>query len=280
MDSVKEKLKNTFPAAFQALRSSRDALVRLADLPGLVFNPWRLESNKRLKRYQDKYQGKRCFIIGNGPSLKDTDLSLLKSEYTFGMNRIYLAFGEWGFQTSFLVSVNDLVIEQCRSDFKDLKMPKFFSWHSKGLLFPDSKPDVNTHFLYTTYTGPKFNDRITNRFWEGATVTYVCLQLAFCMGFSEVYLIGVDHSFDTKGTANQTIVSSGDDPNHFSPDYFGKGFRWQLPDLNTSETAYRVAKSAFSSAGRKVFDATVGGKLDVFPKIDYASLFSREHLEV
>ena len=93
------------------------------------------------------------------------------------------------------------------------------------------------------------------------------------MGFSEVYLIGVDHSFISKGTANQTVVSSGDDPNHFSPEYFGKGFRWQLPDLNTSEVSYQMANNSFLAAGRKVFDATIGGKLEVFPKIDYLSLF-------
>jgi len=96
------------------------------------------------------------------------------------------------------------------------------------------------------------------------------------MGFSEVYLIGVDHSFDTKGTANQTVVSRGDDPNHFSPEYFGKGFRWQLPDLDASEDAYRLANYNYQKAGRKIYDATVDGKLTVFPKIDYVSIFN-EH---
>ena len=273
MDSIKQKFKESSPALFEALRSGRDALIRMGDLPSMVFHPWRLNSNQRLKNYQNLYSGKRCFVIGNGPSLKNTNLSLIKDEYTFGMNRIYLAFEEWGFQTNFLVSVNDLVIEQCHSDFNDLKMPKFISWRSKDMLFPDSQPDLNTHFLYTTYTGPKFNNLITHRFWEGATVTYVCLQLAFCMGFSEVYLIGVDHSFDTKGKSNQTIVSNGDDPNHFSPEYFGKGFRWQLPDLDTSEVSYKLAYQNYLTAGRQVFDATIGGKLDVFPKVEYEGLF-------
>jgi hypothetical protein len=54
---------------------------------------------------------------------------------------------------------------------------------------------------------------------------------------------------------------------------FGKGFRWQLPDLETSEIAYGMARSAFEADGRKVVDATVGGKLTVFPKVDYNSLF-------
>jgi hypothetical protein len=93
------------------------------------------------------------------------------------------------------------------------------------------------------------------------------------MGFSEVILIGVDHSFDTKGKANLTVISDGDDPNHFSPVYFGKGFKWQLPDLETSETAFRLANENYTRADRMVLDATVGGMLNVFPKVDYLSLF-------
>ncbi len=84
----------------------------------------------------------------------------------------------------------------------------------------------------------------------------------------------MDHNFTTKGKPNTTVVSEGDDPNHFSPAYFGKGFRWQLPDLETSEVAYRMARQAFEKHNRRVLDATIGGKLTVFDKVDYSSLFS------
>ena len=86
-------------------------------------------------------------------------------------------------------------------------------------------------------------------------------------------LIGVDHSFTSKGPAHQLVTSPGDDPNHFDPSYFGEGFRWQLPDLAQSEVAYRLARSQFQLAGREIVDATVGGKLDVFPKVNYNLLF-------
>ena len=70
-------------------------------------------------------------------------------------------------------------------------------------------------------------------------------------------------------------MSDGPDPNHFSGDYFGKGFRWNLPDLETSEMAYRMAREYFEKAGRKIVDATIGGKLTVFPKVGYDSLFGK-----
>ena len=179
-------------------------------------------------------------------------------------------FPELGFKTSFLVSVNDLVIEQSQKEFKEVHIPMFLSWRSRTWI----EPMDNLHYLYTTYTGKKFAKDATRRLWEGATVTYTCLQLAYFMGFSKAILIGVDHSFTTKGKPNTTIVSAGDDPNHFHPKYFGKGFKWQLPDLNTSEVGYLLAKENYSRNGREVIDATVGGKLTIFPKVKFDTLFN------
>ena len=236
-----------------------------------VLSTRRQQSIAAITSYRDKHRGARCFILGNGPSLRKTDLSLLRDEITFGMNRIYLLFPEMGFPTSYFVSVNTLVIEQCAQEIKNLAMPKFVTWRGRRWLADD--PGVI--FMDTDYTPPPtFSGDVSGRVFEGSTVTYVALQLAFHMGFDEVILIGVDHSFTTKGPSNLTVVSEGDDQDHFAPDYFGKGFRWQLPDLEASEAAYRMAHRAYQAAGRRVLDATIGGKLTVFPKVDYADLFA------
>ena len=270
MQKVKDTLKRVLPTgAVNLLKNGRDGIQRLPDDLRAMNHPWRRDVNRRLRFMRGNYQGQRCFIIGNGPSLRDTDMSKLRGEYTFGMNRIYLMFPELGFETTFFVSINDLVIEQCAADIQKLKMPKFIAWHAHQWL----QPADNMFFLHTTYTGPKFARDLTRRLWEGATVTYVALQTAFYLGFTEVILIGVDHSFATKGKPNTTVVSQGDDPNHFNPSYFGKGFRWQLPDLDTSEVGYAMARRAYEQAGRKVLDATIGGKLTIFPKVEYDSLF-------
>jgi hypothetical protein len=238
-------------------------------LAKIVDSRW-MRSRRALLKLRDSHKGQRCFIIGNGPSLRRTDLSLLKNEVTFGLNRIYLLFPELGFQTTYLVSVNDLVLEQCAAELLALKLPKFITWRARRWLSNDPR----TIFVDTDYTGPEtFTGDVSGRVYEGSTVTYVALQLAFYMGFQEVILVGVDHNFVTRGPANSAVISEGDDPNHFSPDYFGKGFKWQLPDLEGSERAYRRAKEAYEQADRRVVDATVGGKLTVFPKIPFSSLF-------
>lgn len=275
MSSIRSTLRSVFPTPLWAfLRQVYLSMLLLPQVPGAYFHPWRRLSLQRLGALKDVHRGKRAFIIGNGPSLRQTDLSLLRNEFTFGLNRIYLLFPELGFTTTYLVSINDLVIEQCRDEIAALPIPKFLSWRShryfEGMHL--SREALPT-FLYTTYEKPTFARDARFRLWEGATVTYVALQLAFHMGFETVILIGVDHNFVTRGPANQTVVSEGDDPNHFDPRYFGKGFRWQLPDLETSEIAYRMARRAYEQAGRQVLDATIGGKLTVFPKVDYYALF-------
>jgi hypothetical protein len=271
---MKQTIKNIIPQPlWHFARDTYDAFRRIPELPDAYFHPWRRESIKRLTELKDIHKGKRAFIIGNGPSLKQTDLSKLKNEVTFAMNRFYLAFPELGFTTSYICVTNDLVVEQFANDFVALPIPKFIAWRSHRH-FDQNMPikDIPT-FVYTSYTGPRFTGDVRKRVWEGATVTNLALQLAYHMGVEKAILIGVDHNFKDKGEANKTIVSQGDDQNHFLPNYFGKGVKWQLPDLDTSEIGYTFAREAYRKAGREVVDATVGGKLTIFPKVDYNLLF-------
>ncbi len=225
----------------------------------------------RLGELRDCHQGERCFIIGNGPSLQKTDLTRLRDEYTFGLNRIYLLFPQLGFSTTYLVTVNQLVVEQCVDEILSVSSHKFLPWSLRKII--KSPLHTDPIFFRGDRSGGGFTTDACRPLWQGATVTYIAMQLAYHMGFEHVILVGVDHSFITQGKPNTEIVSHGDDPNHFSTEYFGKGFRWQLPDLETSEIAYHMARRAFEADEREIVDATIGGKLTVFPKVDYSSLF-------
>ena len=167
----------------------------------------------RIQDYHDIHKGERCFIIGNGPSLNQTNLSLLKREYTFGLNRIYLAFDRLGPSTTYYVSVNDLVLRQCATEIESLSCPKFVSWKNRSLF--QRRRDI---MFLRRLPIPAFSTDIAYGIWEGSTVTYVAMQIAFFMGFRQVILVGVDHHFDTKGPAHHEVVSEGADLNHFDPD--------------------------------------------------------------
>jgi len=227
-----------------------------------------LDNIHKLRRYKNIHRGKRCFIIGNGPSLSQTDLHPLKNEITFGLNRIYLLFDKIGFATTYLVVINRYVIEQFYFEIAKIPCIKFFNWYYRKSVEYTS----DTLFIRPGFKIRFSKNPITQGVWEGSTVTYVAMQLAYYMGFSKVILVGVDHFFNSKGNAHELIISNGDDVNHFDPNYFGKGIKWQLPDLETSEKAYIMARDVFNSDGREIVDATIGGKLSVFPKVDYNNL--------
>jgi hypothetical protein len=114
------------------------------------------------------------------------------------MNRIYLAFPEWGFKKTYLCVSYDLVVEHFVGDISALTIPKFIAWRSHKQFDQDMPlKDIPT-FPYTSYTGPRFATDARGRIWEGATVTNLALQLAYHMGIERAILIGVDHNFTSK----------------------------------------------------------------------------------
>ncbi|MGQ9350966.1 6-hydroxymethylpterin diphosphokinase MptE-like protein [Mycolicibacterium gilvum] len=265
--------KRKLSTAVVGQRATRVAATRVTDLRALRENTLTAKGRANhayIAGFKNEYAGRRCVIIGNGPSLKKTDLSLLQDEITFGLNRIYLMFDELGFETTFHVVVNQLVVEQCAEDFRAINAPLFTTTPSRAYL--EGSPE--TAYL-NKLVGPRFSRDASHGIWEGATVTYVAMQLAYYMGFSEVVLVGVDHRFAVSGPAHQVVESAGPDASHFDPRYFGKGFKWQLPDLETSEVAYRLARKAFEKDGRRIVDSTVDGALTLFPKLSLEDALGR-----
>ena len=94
------------------------------------------------------------------------------------------------------------------------------------------------------------------------------MQLAFHMGFNEVALVGCDHNFSVSGDGNEVQIARGVDKSHFHKEYFADGQLWQLPDLHQSETYYKLANQFYKRDGRQIVNATVGGELEIFPRMD------------
>src|SRR5258706_13282952 len=168
---MKQTLKQVIPQPVWAFtRDTYDSIRRIPELPNAYLHPWRRESIKRLAELKDIHKGKRAFIIGNGPSLKQTDLSKLRNEITFCMNRFYLAFPELGFTATYLCISNELVVEQFVDDINALTIPKFISWRSRPYFSNDLPVSKLPPFVYTPYTGPSFHGDVRGRFGKSATV--------------------------------------------------------------------------------------------------------------
>lgn len=233
-------------------------------------------SREALKKMRDRYAGRRCFVIGNGPSLKKLDLTKLKDEITIGSNGLFLIFKEMDFVPTFYTIEDRLVAaDRFREAHAIAGAVKVYPRDLQRIL-GDSPDTVWLNFRRAYFNFPKFSEDLPKVCYWGGTVTHMNLQLAFWLGCSEIYMIGFDHNYIVPGDASvqgAIITSQSDDPNHFHPDYFGKGYRWHDPQVERMERSYIVARTHFERAGRKVFNATAGGHLEVFPRRDYRELF-------
>ena len=232
-------------------------------------NPLSWSSREKIDRWHNKHLGKRAVIVCNGPSLLKTDFSLLKDVFTFGLNKINLLFDKSDFRPSCIVSVNKLVLEQNANFYNETDVPLFLDKEARTLV----KNRSNVAFLYPSPM-LSFARDCGMAVYQGYTVTNVALQLAFHMGFNEVALIGADHTFATKGRANKTVSSGEKDFSHFDPKYFAGGVKWQLPDILQSEVSYNLARDVYEAHGRRVLNATDGGELGIFNRIELSEFLS------
>jgi hypothetical protein len=238
---------------------------------------------KKLKNLKDKFSGERCFIIGNGPSLNEIDLTKINEEYSFGVNGIFYKTEECGFKPTFYVVEDKHVLKdnlsKIRSYTTDYKFfPSIYRKHIRSTentiyfkmnrgFYEESSPN---------FSMPRFSTDCSKRVYCGQSVTIMNLQLAYYLGFTDIYLIGMDFSYTIPESAmveGLEIESTEDDINHFHPDYFGVGKKWHDPQLEKVLLSYKQAKLMYEAAGRNITNATKGGNLNIFNRIDYNSLF-------
>jgi len=231
---------------------------------------------ERFIPFRDKHKGQRCFIIGNGPSLQINDLEKLKDEISFATNKIFLMFEKTSWRPSYYAIHEDVLLRTDHENIKSkINCPIFYAYNSVFEIDNFSLTDEYYYYLENsvdwkpgTISKPTFSEEAYVIQW-GATITYDCLQLAAYMGFSEIYLLGVDHSFPMTIKNNGEIISK-DVEGHFTKSY-GGNLHYARTDI--SEAAYQVAENYANKNGIKIYNATRGGELEIFDRIDFDKLF-------
>ncbi|MCX5515490.1 hypothetical protein C3941_18020 [Kaistia algarum] len=215
----------------------------------------------KMKRWHNRFAGQKAVILCNGPSLLKVDFELMKGVFTFGLNKINMLFDKTDFRPSSVVVQQEFVFQQNKDFYNETDLPLFLA--SIGTKYVRDRPNV----VFYHESGPRHFARDCNMSqYGGHTVTYTAMQLAFHMGFTEVALVGCDHNFATKGPANMTAVAQGPDLSHFDPNYFAHGSNWVLPDLFQNEVSYHSAREQFEAFGRRLVNATDGGKLELLER--------------
>lgn len=236
----------------------------------------------RSLKLEKKHAGKRCFIVGNGPSLQLEDLERLKDEVTFAFNRINLLFDKTTWRPSYYICIDYYMHELAMQDTKSEISYKFTPLDKT---FASGHVEDSGVFYYnrvTNYTVMEngevqkrteypFSDNVIEVVYGGHTVTYDALQFAIYMGFTDIYLIGMDHSFTKEIKKNGEIVINKGITDHFCKEYDNKPI--QAAPLDNVEDSLRSAKRYAESQGVHIYNATRGGRLEIFKRIDFDSLF-------
>lgn len=225
-------------------------------------------TNYELLKFKDKYNGRRCFIIGNGPSLKMEDLDTLQkhNEICFASNKIYLAFEKTRWRPNYYMVCDFNVYRSCYDTITTMKDCTIFIENFYNQL--EMKELNNAYKVNSIHqkTHFKFSEEIEKYVYSGLTVTYNLLQLAVYMGFKEIYLLGIDFSFSGM---------SEDKGNHFCEEYSKdtkmKGSFYRDESLS----AYRAAEEMSYKRGIRIYNATRGGKLETFERVDFDEIFEK-----
>lgn len=243
------------------------------------------QSNSKIKGLKNKFAGKRCFIIGTGPSLRTTDLDILKDkeEITFASNKIFKIFNETSWRPQ-LYCISDLEVfsfyfEQiCSLNLEheflvNIMNSKYSNEIDKQKLIGDNKYifEIYKDEIKDVKTGkwiPNFSEHPDKYVVDGGiTVTYSMIQWAYFLGFKEVYLLGVDFNYEDLTGMDR---KKGD---HFCENYIEKGEVVNNPKIEESLKAYEVAEKFSKEHNFRIYNATRGGKLEVFERVDFDSLF-------
>lgn len=245
-----------------------------------LFQKKDVENTIKWRDLKDKYKGKRVFVVGAGPSINHMPLYYLKDEYTICFNRINLLFERINWLPDFYLVTDDLKVKEIYNDINNEILDKV-----KYAFFPDLHPsNVNfkkyikqrENILWLNTDSPDYTIDLP-KLGINKTVTNGALQIMTYLGFSEIYMIGVDMAFsnreiDKKDKRNWKS-NKNDDSNHFDPRYDGKGFNFRNPTLEDMLNYCNKGKVFFDQLDVKIYNATYGGNLDAYTRINFESLF-------
>lgn len=209
-------------------------------------------SKERIKKFKDLHKGQRCFIVGTGPSLAKTNISLIKDEIIFGVNLLFRSEVELGIHTTYYCLADHRgmwMYPEVVKNHKDVFL-SCSAWGEFMVNMDKWKRYGDPYLIEKIGTGCSFSyDMSVGCYWGGTVIFDPALQLAFYMGFDEVYLLGCDTDYSgPQQYFDATQRNSG------------------IPNYSHIFNAYRVAKQAYDKNGKTLVNCTIGGKLEELPR--------------
>lgn len=266
-----EMLFLTSPINAQEMKaiSLNNEIKILYDFSDVLFNIGR---NEKFQQFKGKHKNQRCFIVATGPSLKMEDLETLRinNELTISVNAIYKSFDKIRWRPDYYVTVDPRFENMMDLIDKMNVKYKFISDRLENFWKQEHSDNVIKMHVAFNERELMFSEDLTKCTYSGGNVIYNSLQLAVYMGFKEIYLLGVDFSVGKQ--------------KHFVKDYIddGKGISqnlaWEKVFTNdeflwSQERTFKAAKKYADLHGIKIYNATRGGYLEIFERMNFDNLF-------
>lgn len=239
---------------------------------------------------------KEVYLIGNGHSLKYVNMDLLKDKDTISFNRAYISYEEWGFDPTYYMIIDPALISCIIDDINNLiktnkNIKRFFIRSMdhkirKGLPTFDTEKDIikdeRVNLFKTSY-------KKTFSYHQGifpyGSVGLCSLQILHKLGYNKVYLLGSDMKYTAELPAVKRttpfIESLGDeDPNHYRPDYFGKGIKYGHPSNKHIMANWREAYEQIKQIPNfEVISLTPNSDLNEFIPYQESELYDKEYID-
>ncbi len=230
-----------------------------------------------LESMRDKHKGKRCFIIATGPSLRVEDVEKLKDEVTIGVNSLYRLYEKTDYRPTYYAVLDPVV-----QDNVDSNMDKYNSISTDNVFFGALHKSKRNGIIYVPLCyqnhwhnidnqnfdyakNLKYNIDLVWGLYDKYTITNIAIELAIYMGCKEIYLLGVDCNF-TGPSIHFDKTDNSDNVNKEIGYYLQKAMM----------TGYRFMEKETKKRGVHIFNATRGGMLDEFDRVDFDSLFNND----
>lgn len=206
--------------------------------------------NRQPNEYRNKFSGRRCFIVGSGPSLNYFDEGRIVNEPVIAINSAIerVTFADYSVigDTTAANKLADL----CNTLFttgKSNNLPKHYLVSLLDLGIWKNK-QVGVY---------GFSEDITTGVYCGNTSAYIALQVACYMGFKEIYFVAVDLD-DYCGNT------------HFDGTYNESGDRqlW----FKECNKAFASCVDKLKELGVQVFDCSPLRGITAFPKYELYKL--------
>jgi hypothetical protein len=230
------------------------------------------------RKFQNYYKGARCFILGNGPSLSLEDLETLRenNEIIFASNNFYKWFDKTKLRPDFYfisdvldVRVEDFIAVDNINFIVNIGFRNDVLKKAKKVFYFETSPWVQ----YSYYPYKPFFSEDLPLTYEAGSICYIMLQMAVNMGFKEIYFLGMDNAFPVVVKHDGTVIIDEKIQHHFYGDH---KLRLATYNKDMFEAEYKYAREYCERKGVSIFNATRGGKLEVFERVDFDSLFPKE----